>query len=163
MSERIASLLALIETGKPLASDPVSLLKDILSLFECVSGTIHILHEEDGMLHIRAHAGIPDFLLPKMAVIPVGKGMAGAAAQRMAPVQICNLQTDESGVVRPSAKETRVEGAITVPMLLGGRLYGTLGIAKSVPYDFTDRESEELMRLGEGIARGLHLQVAGGT
>lgn len=155
MSERIAPLLASIETGTPLASDPGTLLNEILSLFACVSGTIHVLNEQDGMLHIKAHAGIPDFLLPKMAVIPVGKGMAGEAARRMAPVQICNLQTDESGVVRPSAKETRVEGAIAVPMVLNGRLCGTLGVAKSVPYDFTDRESEELMRLGEAIAKGM--------
>ena len=159
MSERIAHFLASIETGRPLASDPELLLKDILSLFDCVSGTIHVLNKTDGMLHIIAHAGIPDFLLPKMAVIPVGKGMAGVAAQRMAPVQICNLQTDESGVVRPSAKETRVEGAMTAPMILDGRLYGTLGIAKSVPYNFTEQESEELLRLGEAIARGGHTWI----
>jgi hypothetical protein len=40
---------------------------------------------------------------------------------------MCNLQIDDSGVARPAAKETKVEGSIAVPMLLEGKLYGTLG------------------------------------
>ena len=54
--------------------------------------------------------------------------------------EICNLQTDDSGVARPAARETKVEGSIAVPMLLNGTLYGTFGIAKPVAYDFTKEE-----------------------
>jgi L-methionine (R)-S-oxide reductase len=104
-------------------------------------------------LYLKAYQGIPEFLLPKMTVIPIGKGMAGVAAERQQPVQICNLQTDESGVARPSAKETKVEGSITVPMMLNGRLHGILGIAKPVPYEFTSEEEETLMEIGEAISR----------
>lgn len=128
-------------------------LTEILNAFDCTTGSIHLLNEANNTLHIKAHKGIPDFLLPKMNVIPVGKGMAGVAAQRLEPVQICNLQTDDSGIARPSAKDTKVEGAMTAPILLGGKLYGTLGIAKSVPYDFTDEETSLLMKIGEAIAR----------
>lgn len=79
--------------------------------------------------------------------------MAGVAAERKRPVQICNLQTDELGVARPSAKETKVKGSITVPLMLNSRLHGTLGIAKPVSYEFTSEEEETLMEIGEAISR----------
>jgi putative methionine-R-sulfoxide reductase with GAF domain len=104
------------------------------------------------MLQLRARRGIPDIILDKVKSIPVGKGMAGIAAERKQPVQICNLQTDASGVAKPSAKETKMEGSITVPMLIEGELRGTLGVAKPVPYEFSEEESNLLMDAGALIA-----------
>ena len=78
--------------------------------------------------------------------------MAGIAAERKQPVQICNLQTDASGVAKPGAKETKMEGSITVPMLLNGQLRGTLGVAKPIPYEFSDAESGILMEAAALIA-----------
>jgi L-methionine (R)-S-oxide reductase len=129
------------------------LLIEILAAFDCSTATIHTLDRDSQLLYLKAYQGIPEFLLPKMTVIPIGKGMAGLAAERQQPVQICNLQTDESGVARPSARETKVEGSITVPMMLNGRLHGILGIAKPVPYEFTSEEEETLMEIGEAISR----------
>ena len=129
------------------------LLENIISAFDCTTGTLHTLDKETNLLMLKAQKGVPDFLLPKMSSIPIGKGMAGIAAERKAPVEMCNLQTDESGVARPAAKETKVEGSIAVPMLLDGELYGTLGIAKPTPYDFTKSESDELLKIGEEIAK----------
>jgi putative methionine-R-sulfoxide reductase with GAF domain len=129
------------------------LLVEILTAFDCSTGTIHTLDRESQLLHLKAYQSIPEFLLPKMTVIPIGKGMAGVAAERQRPVQICNLQTDEQGVARPSAKEIKVKGSITVPLILNGQLYGTLGIAKSVSYEFTRKDEETLMEIGEVISR----------
>jgi len=131
------------------------LLDRIISAFGCSTGTLHTLDRETNLLMLKSQKGIPEFLLPKMSVIPIGKGMAGIAAERRQPVEMCNLQTDESGVARPAAKETKVEGSIAVPMMLAGELFGTLGIAKPVPYDFTKEESDALLEIGEEIARFL--------
>lgn len=131
------------------------LLESVIAAFDCTTGTIHSLDKETNLLKMKAQKGIPDFLLPKMTVIPIGKGMAGIAAERKQPVEMCNLQTDSSGVARPAAKETKVEGSIAAPMLLDGELYGTLGIAKPVPYDFTKEESDALMEIGEEIGKWL--------
>ncbi len=128
------------------------MLELIISDFDCTTGTLHTLDQTTNLLMLKSQKGIPDFLLPKMSSIPIGKGMAGIAAERRTPVEMCNLQTDDSGVARPAAKETKVEGSIAVPMLLDGELYGTLGIAKSVPYDFTKSESDALLEIGEAIA-----------
>src|SRR5690606_31551890 len=131
------------------------LLSDIIAAFDCSTGTIHTLNDQTQLLKLQAQQGIPEFLLPKMAEIPIGKGMAGIAAQRREPVEMCNLQTDDSGVARPAAKETKVEGSIAAPMLLEGTLYGTLGIAKPIPYDFTEEETGVLLQIGEEISRYL--------
>ena len=131
------------------------LLSDTITAFDCTTGTIHTLDEETQLLMLRAQQGIPDFLLPKMSQIPIGKGMAGIAAERREAVEMCNLQTDESGIARPSAKETKVEGSLAAPMLLNGELYGVIGIAKPVPYDFSENEISELMKIGEEISRRL--------
>ena len=128
-------------------------LSAILSSFDCTTGTIHFLEPHTSMLKLEAHQGIPEFLIPKLSEIPVGKGMAGIAAERRQPVEMCNLQTDASGIARPAAKETRVEGSIAVPMMLGGILYGTLGVAKSIPYNFCQEEVGDLVNIGMEISR----------
>lgn len=128
-------------------------LVEITSAFDCTTGTIHFLDEKTNLLKLQAHQGIPEFLLPKMSEIPIGKGMAGIAAERLEAVEMCNLQVDNSGVARPAAKDTKVEGSIAVPMLLNGRLYGTIGIAKPVPYDFSEEEVKDLLSIGAEISK----------
>lgn len=124
----------------------------LLERFDCPTGTVHLL-DDFGMLKLTAHRGIPDVVVGKIQVIPVGKGMAGIAAERREPVQVCNLQTDSSGVVRPGARDTKMEGSVAAPMLnTAGVLKGTLGIAKPVPYDFTSEECNLLLSVGTLIA-----------
>jgi putative methionine-R-sulfoxide reductase with GAF domain len=132
----------------------------ILSSFDCTTGTIHILEPHTTQLKLEAYQGVPEFLIPKLSEIPVGKGMAGIAAERRQPVEMCNLQTDASGIARPAAKETRVEGSIAVPMMLEGILYGTLGVAKSIPYTFSQEEVGDLLNIGAEISRLISQQNA---
>jgi len=128
----------------------------LLAHFDCATGTVHLFDETSGMLKLVAQRGIPEIVLDKIKVIPVGKGMAGIAAERREPVQVCNLQTDSSGVVRPGARDTRMEGSIAAPMLTAdGKLKGTLGVAKPVAYDFTGQECDLLMKAGRLIAERL--------
>jgi len=128
-------------------------LSSVITCFDCTTGTLHFLDRETTVLKLEEQVGIPDFLIPKLSEIPMGKGMAGIAAERREPIEMCNLQTDDSGVARPSAKETKVEGSIVVPMLLNNTLYGTLGIAKPVPYDFTANEIDSLLKIGTEMSR----------
>lgn len=90
--------------------------------------------------------------MPVIQSIPLGKGIAGAAAQTREPVEMCNLQTDTSGVAKPGAKQTQVQGSLAVPVLQGQTLCGTLGIGKMVPYDFSDEEKSRLLALAATVA-----------
>jgi L-methionine (R)-S-oxide reductase len=114
------------------------------------SGTIHLL-EEDGVLHLKASHGIPEFVLNIVKLVPVGKGMAGLAVQRAEPINICNLQTDTSGDVRPGAKQTGMEGAIVVPMMRAGKPVGALGVANRGERTFTEQEIETLLSVGRTL------------
>lgn len=130
-------------------------LDNVVADFDCTTGTLHRYDPVDRHLKLVASRRIPEVLMPVVQSIPVGKGIAGAAAERRAPVEICNLQTDTSGVAKPGAKQTQVQGSIAVPILDGDRLCGTLGIGKMVPYDFTEEEKSRLMKLASDISRNL--------
>lgn len=129
-----------------------ALLGQVLEHTECPVGTLH-LTEANGELALVAQEGLPPPVAEIIARIPIGKGMAGIAAERREPVQVCNLQEDTSGVVRPGAKLTRMEGSIACPLLHDQRVHGVLGVAKPTPYEFTAAETEFLMQVGRRIAQ----------
>ena|SRR5579864_6844757 len=127
----------------------------ILAHFKAHIGTIHALGA-DGMLHLRAHTpGIPEPVLAVTRVIPIGKGIAGLAVERKAPVNMCNLQQDKSGDARPGAKATGAMGSLCVPMMAGDKAVGALGIASMGERQFTDEETAELMAAGKVLARAV--------
>ena len=128
------------------------ILTQTIAEFSCTTGTLHRLDLADRHLKLVAHQGIPAALMPIIQSIPVGKGIAGVAAERQEPVEMCNLQTDTSGVAKPGAKQTQVQGTLAVPVMDGDRLCGTLGIGKLVPYDFTAEEKAQLMHIARSIA-----------
>jgi GAF domain-containing protein len=140
-------LSALGEERDPLAAA----LAFVLAHFHAESGTIHAL--ERGELRLRAHSpGMPAPVLEVIRTIPVGKGMAGLAVERRAPVTACNLQTDASGDVRPGARATGLRGSLVVPMLDADEPVGALGIANREERVFSPGEVELLLAAGRVLA-----------
>ncbi len=133
--------------------DIATVLGAALAHFGCQAGTVHLLR--DGVLKLAAHKNIPPPVVQIVETVPIGKGIAGLAAERLEPITICNLQTDTSGQARPGAKATGMEGSIAVPMMRDGKLRGVLGIAKAGAYDWPAPESELLTRLAAALAARL--------
>ena len=133
--------------------NPQSVLDESIRAFGCQAGTVHWLDAQDGMLKLAAHRNLPPPIVQIVATVPVGKGIAGLAAQNREPVSLCNLQTDTSGQARPAAKTTGMEGSIAVPMLVAGELRGVLGVAMAAAHEWTDAEKSLLLaiaaKLGE--------------
>lgn len=131
-----------------------ALLASTLSDFGCQTGTLHRTAADGQHLSLVCQIGVPEALLEKITDIPYGKGIAGAAAERREPVELCNLQQDLGGVARPDARQTGVAGSIAVPILSAatGDVIGTLGIGKYVPHDFTEDEKARLAAVAEEIA-----------
>lgn len=148
----------MVETSilRELARLPVAeALQRILAAMKAETGTLHVIGP-DGLLHLVRHAGaIPDKLLPVIQRIPIGKGMAGLAAEREEPVQICNLQTDSTGDARPGARATGMRGSICVPMKDNGRLVGVLGVAVAREREFSAAEADWLSQAGKILASAL--------
>lgn len=131
------------------------MLAAILAEFGCQTGTIHRAAADGTTLELVCQSGVPESLLDKVSIIPFGKGIAGAAAERAEPVELCNLQIDLGGVAKPDARQTGVSGSIAVPIFAaeGQRVIGTLGIGKFTPHEFTDAEKSRLAILAADIAQ----------
>ena len=127
----------------------------ILEKFGCQTGTIHRTAPDGATLALVSQIGVPEMLMEKIAIIPFGKGIAGAAAERKEPVELCNLQQDLGGVAKPDARQTGVAGSIALPIFAtdSSQVIGTLGIGKYVPYDFTDQEKQSLSDITREIAQ----------
>ena len=139
-----------IETAAA-SGDLTAALAATVAHFGCQAGTIHLLR--DGVLKLAAHQNIPPPVVQIIGTVPVGKGIAGLAAERREPVTICNIQTDTSGQVRPGAKATGMEGSLAVPMLADGELRGVLGIAKAEAYDWSEAETAAVLAIGARLAQ----------
>jgi len=136
-------------------SDLNGALRMILGRFKAQIGTIHIL-QDDGMLHLAAHTpGIPEPVLEASRVIPIGKGIAGLAVERKAPINMCNLQTDTSGDARPGAQRTGAMGSLCVPILRGEEAVGALGVATLGERTFEQVEVDLLLEAGRLLAKQL--------
>ncbi len=118
------------------------------------TGTVHFA-ASDGVLHLAATAGpLPPPLIDMVRVVPAGKGMAGVCAERNQPITMCNLVQDASGVVRPGAKLSGMEGAIVVPIRNAqGRSMGTLGVANARERTFTSQETALLQACAQELRR----------
>jgi putative methionine-R-sulfoxide reductase with GAF domain len=119
-------------------------LEDIVRRFGADTGTVHLL--EGGVLVLKAHVGIPPHVVEIVRTVPVGKGMAGLAAERNAPVDSCNIQTDTTGDVRPGAKATGVNGAMVVPIRdAAGAAVGALGVGVHRVLEYSAEEKDRLL------------------
>ena len=128
-----------------------SALEKIVERFGADTGSIHIV--ENGILILKAHVGLPPQVIEIVSRVPIGKGMAGLAAERNEPVSTCNIQTDESGDVKSGAKTTGVNGAIVVPIRnREGTACGALGIGVYHPYDYSEEETSRLLAEAANLA-----------
>lgn len=129
-----------MNTSQPLQERLEQIIRD----FGADSGTIHIV--EHGVLVLRAFVGIPESVQQLVARVPIGKGMAGLAVFRNAPVTSCNIQTDRTGDVRPGAAATGLSGALVVPIRdAEDKVHGAIGIGVRREYTYTEAETQRLL------------------
>lgn len=128
-------------------------LEEIIRQFDADTGSIHLI--EGGVLVLKAQVGLPPHVVEIVSLVPIGKGMAGLAAERNEPVSTCNIQTDATGDVKPGAKATGVNGAIVVPIRDSqGQVRGALGIGVHRHYEYTAEETARLLDLAAKLNSG---------
>jgi GAF domain-containing protein len=133
-------------------ADMATTLREVIDRFGCTSGTIH--RRDGDTLTLVAAEDIPEEVLDRIGTIPVGKGMAGLAAERREPVATCDLQIDEEGVAESGARATGLKGTIAVPVWTDDdELAGVLGIGKPEDYEFPAEEREELLEIARRLAK----------
>jgi hypothetical protein len=118
-------------------------LQSFLTQYNGAAGTIHLF--ENGGLRLATAINIPPQVQQIVAWVPNGKGMAGLALERNAPVQTCNLKEDNSGNVKPGAKAVNAQAAVALPVSDGAAgVRAVVGIAFPNEHEFTTAELDGL-------------------
>jgi hypothetical protein len=114
------------------------------------AGTVHVQRDDD--LYLTASHNIPPQVIAIVSRVPHGKGMAGVAQVKKAPVQTCNLQTDQSGTIKPGAKAVDAQAAIALPVLNeDGSVRAVVGIAWMREGEITPADEESMMQLAAAL------------
>jgi L-methionine (R)-S-oxide reductase len=93
-----------------------------------LAGTVHLRQGQE--LELVAMLNIPPPVVNAVRRIPNSKGMAGLAFTSKAPVQTCNLQTDDSGRIEPGARAVDARASVALPVLdAAGEVRAVVGIA----------------------------------
>jgi L-methionine (R)-S-oxide reductase len=115
-----------------------------------VAGTVHVQRGQD--LYLTAAHNIPPHVVAIVARVPHGKGMAGVAQVKKAPVQTCNLQTDASGTIKPGAKAVDAQAAVALPVLdETGDVRAVVGIAWSGEGEIEPAREQSLFELAAAL------------
>src|ERR1051325_12158174 len=87
-------------------------LESFIAAQDGIAGTVHGQHGED--LYLAAAHNIPPTVSAIVSHVPHGKGMAGLAQGKKQPMQTRNLQTDETGNIKPGAEAVDAQGAVAL-------------------------------------------------
>jgi len=111
-----------------------------------IAGTVHVQRVDDR--YLTAAHNIPPKVIAIVAHVPNGQGMAGLAQVKKQPMQTCNLQTDETGNIKPGAKAVDAQAAIALPVLdEAGAVRAVVGIAWTKEGDIGPAEEQAMMKL----------------
>jgi L-methionine (R)-S-oxide reductase len=112
---------------------------------DAFAGTVHVQRGDD--LYLTAAHNIPPPVVQIVAHVPHGKGMAGVAQVKKAPVQTCNLQTDGTGTIKPGAKAVDAQAAVALPVLDdGGGVRAVVGVAWRREGEISAEQEQAMMR-----------------
>jgi L-methionine (R)-S-oxide reductase len=116
------------------------------------AGTVHEQRGDD--LYLTAAHNIPPHVVAIVAHVPHGKGMAGVAQVKKAPVQTCNLQTDDSGTIKPGAKAVDAQAAVALPVFDGdGGIRAVVGLAWKREGEIGPAEEQALLKLSAALPK----------
>jgi len=125
-------------------------LRNYLKHNHAVAGTVHLRGAEQ--LELQAAVNIPPKVIDAIRLVPKGRGMAGLAWERNAPVSTCNLKNDNSGDVRPGAKAVDANAAVAMPIHdENGEIRGIVGVAYMGEREMDDHELERLKKEAESL------------
>ena len=125
-------------------------LESLLERIGAIAGTVHEQRGHD--LYLTAAQNIPPPVVVIVAHVPHGKGMAGVAQVKKQPVQTCNLQTDDSGTIKPGAKAVGAQAAIALPVLRDdGEVRAVVGVAWDHEGELGPEFEQSMMQLAAAL------------
>jgi L-methionine (R)-S-oxide reductase len=125
-------------------------LESLITKLNGIAGTVHVQRGDD--LYLTAAHNIPPNVVAIVSHVPYGKGMAGMAQVKKEPVQTCNLQTDDTGNIKPGAKAVNAQAAIALPTFDdAGVLRAVVGIAWSQEAEIGATDQQAMMKMAASL------------
>lgn len=125
-------------------------LESLIAQLGGAAGTVHVQRGED--LYLTAAHNIPLKVIAIVARVPHGKGMAGLVQVRKVPVQTCNLQTDDTGAIKPGAKAVDAQSAVALPVFdRDNAVRAVVGIAWGQEGEIGQAEEQAMMELAASL------------
>jgi GAF domain-containing protein/ActR/RegA family two-component response regulator len=120
-------------------------------MFEAKTARLWLLEEDGETLALRAASGIA----AGIDRIRLGDGLVGRAAAERTPVVVRDLQTEPRAVNAAVVRSEGLRAFAAVPLVVGGRLLGTLAIATGHERDFGQQDLDLLGSLANQAAVAL--------
>ncbi len=118
------------------------------------SCTIYLLDPDGEALRLRASTGLARRAIGR-AVLRVGEGMTGYAAQVNRPIFARNAQSHPRFKWLDEAEETPFQSLLAIAMQIDGEPIGALNVQTLTLHDFSDEEIEILSLIGDLAAGAL--------
>lgn len=118
---------------------------------QATAGTVHRVTPA-GDLALTAAVNIPPPVIAIVERVSRGKGMAGLAYEQNEPISTCNIQTDDTGRVRPGAKLVGAQAGVALPIRdANGCVRAVVGIAYRDERTLLESELAALQRRASAL------------
>ncbi len=127
-------------------------LETFLTAHHGVAGSVHVQRASD--LYLTAAKNLPPPVIAAVLHVVHGKGMAGVAQTSRLPAQTCNLQTDDTGRIKPGAKAVSAQAAVALPVMdAGGAIVAIVGIAYGHEGEIPPEQVQALLEAAATVPR----------
>jgi len=116
-----------------------AIVKRFREIFQCRAACIFLLNEDTGFLEIRASSGIAAQWIKEARMKP-GEGVAGKVVSTGLPTYVRDTLRDADFIIF----DQRVRSLLVVPLIIQGRVIGTLSVDDHVPDAFSERDTQLL-------------------
>jgi signal transduction histidine kinase len=153
VAESLRDILTILNSNRPLGEILDYIVAQASWLLAADASAIYHLQDKDGLLNIQAARGLdPDYAVGM--TIPAGQGITGQAVLARQPVATSNTSLyfadlmDKDEATLESHQQTflkyladRYGAMLAVPLIVKGKVYGTISLYFHQPREFSDEET----------------------
>ncbi len=137
-------LSSTISTSMSIKEISAKLLSTCIETIEADAGSFMVLDEDRGKLRVEITRGLSS-VFPEMEVLDIGVGIAGKVAKDAKPQLVENIEKESP---RESCRGN-LKSSLSVPLIIGGKVFGVLNINASTAGKFTDEDLEIVSHMVE--------------
>jgi signal transduction histidine kinase len=149
MAQTVHSISSAISQPTALDETTRVVLRNTLALAGLQSGAVFLLDEEEQVLHLVAHEGLPPWVTDYLSEVKVGDGLAGWVAQTEELLILDDIAHDPRPFV-PRSTDV-VKFYVGIPLKAGGKLLGVMNLSSNQAHELAPRHVALLVAAGHQL------------